>query len=125
ISSGVPPPPTPVPASVPVHEVDLSDEWASLLEQSAAKDAPAEIAKVQQAQPAAETPHGEAISLIEVAPISAAPAAFELSEFQIPGESRDAEKSAAELPAPIGQEQSSSDVAGTSTPASEESIELI
>lgn len=42
VSSGVPPPPKPGEPAKPVHEVDLSDEWASLLEQGATtEEAPA------------------------------------------------------------------------------------
>ena len=42
VSSGVPPPPKPGQPAKPVHEVDLSDEWASLLEQGATtQEAPA------------------------------------------------------------------------------------
>jgi pilus assembly protein FimV len=128
ISSGVPPPPKPVPASKAVHEVDLSDEWASLLEQSAATDASAEMPKAQQAQPPAETLHVEEISPVEIAPVSAAPEEFEVSEFQISTENRDAQESTTQSPPPIGQdqsEQSSSDVSETSLPISEESIELV
>jgi len=127
MSSGVPPPPKPVPASKAVHEVDLSDEWASLLEQSAATDASAEIPpKVQQAQPPAETPHVEEIVAIEVTPVSGASKEFEVREFQVSTENRDAEESATGLPSPIGKDQSSSDVAAeTSAPISEESIELV
>jgi tetratricopeptide (TPR) repeat protein len=41
VSSGVPPPPKPGQPAKPVHEVDLSDEWASLLEHGAATEAAA------------------------------------------------------------------------------------
>lgn len=42
VSSGVPPPPKAGEPAKPVHEVDLSDEWASLLEQGATtEEAPA------------------------------------------------------------------------------------
>jgi tetratricopeptide (TPR) repeat protein len=81
VSSGVPPPPKPSESSKPVHEVDLSDEWASLLEQGAATEA------APPAQP--QTPPTEKSSVKEVAPASPAPASaapqeFEISEFEIP-----------------------------------------
>src|SRR6266403_652133 len=39
VTTSVPPPPKPAAPATPVHEVDLSDEWASLLEQSATTEA--------------------------------------------------------------------------------------
>ncbi len=91
VSSGVPPPPKPSEAK-PVHEVDLSDEWASLLEQGAAIEA------VPPVKP--QTPPAEKNSVKEVAPAnrepaSAAPQETEISEFEIPIESP-----AAQDPAP-------------------------
>jgi pilus assembly protein FimV len=103
VSSGVPPPPKPVPASVPVHEVDLSDEWASLLEQSApAKGALAEMPKAAKPQPPAEVPRVEEIAPVPAAPVSAAPEEFEVSEFQVTSEG--VEESATGLPSPVSEE---------------------
>jgi tetratricopeptide (TPR) repeat protein len=70
ISSGVPPPPKPSDSSKPVHEVDLSDEWASLLEQRAATEAAPAV------QP--QTPPPNQV------PASAARQEFAISEFEIP-----------------------------------------
>jgi tetratricopeptide (TPR) repeat protein len=83
VSSGVPPPPKPSEAK-PVHEVDLSDEWASLLEQGAAAGAAPPVKP--------QTPPSEKTSVKEVAPAkrapaSAAPQETEVSEFEIPIES--------------------------------------
>jgi tetratricopeptide (TPR) repeat protein len=88
ISSGVPPPPKPSQPSKPVHEVDLSDEWASLLEQGAATEAAPPV------EP--QTPPVENISIKEVAPVnqvpaSATPQESEISEFEIPIENAVAE----------------------------------
>ena len=81
ISSGVPPPPKPSESSKPVHEVDLSDEWASLLEQRAATEAAPAV------QP--QTPLADQSTVKEVAPVNQVPASaarqeFAISEFEIP-----------------------------------------
>ncbi len=112
VSSGVPPPPKPEP-SKPVHEVDLSDEWASLLEQAAANDAPAPVPPI---------PSAAVTNVKEVAPASqtlasAAPEEFTVSEFQIPVENPVAEQAPTEM-AQVPALESSSD-------AAEETIELI
>jgi tetratricopeptide (TPR) repeat protein len=112
VSSGVPPPPKPEP-SKPVHEVDLSDEWASLLEQAAANDAPA---------PAPPVPNAAVSSVQEIAPVSqtpasAAPQEFTISEFQIPVENPVAEPARTEM-AQVPALESSSD-------AAEETITMI
>ena len=62
----------------PVHEVDLSDEWASLLEQGAASKAP-------PAKPAA-VPPSKATAPAPPAPEPATAKEWEISEFEIPVE---------------------------------------
>ena len=108
VSSGVPPPPKPEP-SKPVHEVDLSDEWASLLEQAAANDAPA---------PAPPVPDAAVSSVQEIAPVSktpasAAPQEFTISEFQIPVENPVAEQARTEMAQAPALESSSDAAEGT------------
>jgi tetratricopeptide (TPR) repeat protein len=131
VSSGVPPPPKPSEAK-PVHEVDLSDEWASLLEQGAATEA---APAVKPQAPPAEKSSVKEVAPANRAPASAAPQEAEVSEFEIPIESPAAQDPAhatatnagssealrnsspemsAELPAP----ESSAD-------AAEETIEII
>jgi pilus assembly protein FimV len=99
VSSGVPPPPKPQP-SKPVHEVDLSDEWASLLEQAAANDAPA---PVPPPIPPAAVSNVQEVAPVSQTPPSAAPEEFTISEFQIPVENAVAEPAptamGAEVPA--------------------------
>jgi pilus assembly protein FimV len=114
VSSGVPPPPKPSESSKPVHEVDLSDEWASLLEHGAATEpappsppAPsAANANAKEAVPANRTPE------------PAAPQEFEVSEFEIPIEDPVAEEqpqvSSNNAPAELAAE-----------PPSEETFEII
>ena len=96
----VPPRPKPVALPVPVHEVDLSDEWASLLEQGAAvpSEPPAAPAKEMAAAP----------------PPAAAGQDSGVSEFQIPVQSPAAEAAPAEAP-----------VREAGAPDTEESIELL
>src|SRR5579859_3887122 len=76
----VAPPPVPpqksAPPAPPVHEVDLSDEWASLLEQSAPSSAP-------PAKPAAPPP-SKATPPAPPTPEPATPKEWEISEFEIP-----------------------------------------
>jgi tetratricopeptide (TPR) repeat protein len=81
VSSGVPPPPKPTAASKPVHEVDLSDEWASLLQQGAPTEA---APRVLPPAPPAEKPSLQQAPPVNSAPASAAPQEFEVSEFEIP-----------------------------------------
>jgi tetratricopeptide (TPR) repeat protein len=64
-----------------VHEVDLSDEWASLLEQGAASEA---APPVQPQAPPAEPIGVKDVAPVSQAPASAAPQEFEISEFEIP-----------------------------------------
>jgi tetratricopeptide (TPR) repeat protein len=64
----------------PVHEVDLSDEWASLLEQSATSSA-------APAKPAATPPPSKATPPAPPAPEPPTPKEWEISEFEIPVES--------------------------------------
>jgi tetratricopeptide (TPR) repeat protein len=105
VSSGVPPPPKPEP-SKPVHEVDLSDEWASLLEQAAANDAPAPVPPI----PSAAVANGKEIAPASQTLASAAAEEFTVSEFQIPVENPVAEQAPTEM---------------AQVPACEETIELI
>jgi pilus assembly protein FimV len=105
VSSGVPPPPKPEP-SKPVHEVDLSDEWASLLEQAAANDAPSPVPPI----PSAAVTDGKEIAPASQTLASAAPEEFTVSEFQIPVENPVAEQAPTEM---------------AQVPASEETIEPI
>src|SRR6266849_3788785 len=94
VSSGVPPPPKPEP-SKPVHEVDLSDEWASLLEQAAANDAPAPVPPI---------PSAAVTNVKEVAPASqtlASAAPEELTaSFSEPAAKENAPIAAAKAEAP-------------------------
>jgi pilus assembly protein FimV len=81
ISSGVPPPPKPSESSKPVHEVDLSDEWASLLEQRAATEA---APRVQPQTPLADKSTVKEAAPVNQVPASAARQEFAISEFEIP-----------------------------------------
>jgi tetratricopeptide (TPR) repeat protein len=68
------------PSETPVHEVDLSDEWASLLEQGASAAPPA---------PPAATPPPPPVKQVSPAPPKAEPTTpkeWEISEFEIPVE---------------------------------------
>jgi len=105
VSSGVPPPPKPQP-SKPVHEVDLSDEWASLLEQAAANDAPA---PVPPPIPPAAVSNVQEVAPVGQTPPSAAPEEFTISEFQIPVENAVAEQAPTAMGAEVPALQSSSD----------------
>ena len=125
VTTSVPPPPKPAAPAAPVHEVDLSDEWASLLEQSATTEAtPAE--KVPA--PAAEIPPAKKSPPVQPPPVSAVPQEFDISEFQIPIEtpepapaspfaaiSADASAAAAEIPAEIAPPE-------TPAPVQEETV---
>jgi tetratricopeptide (TPR) repeat protein len=92
----VPPRPKPAAPPVPVHEVDLSDEWASLLEQGGA------------------TTSTPAKGASAASPPAAARQDSDVSEFQIPVESPAAEARPAGTAVPE-----------TGAPDSEESIELL
>jgi tetratricopeptide (TPR) repeat protein len=114
VSSGVPPPPKPSEPSKPVHEVDLSDEWASLLEHGAA---------TESAPPSSQAPSAENASAKEAVPANrtpepAAPQEFEVSEFEIPIENPVAEEqpqvTSNNAPAELAAE-----------PPAEETIEII
>jgi tetratricopeptide (TPR) repeat protein len=97
----------------PVHEVDLSDEWASLLEQSAASSAPA-------AKPAAAPPSK---APAPPAPEPPTPKEWEISEFEIPVENPTVEEpTSAGSFTGISAELPESESA---TPAEEEVIEVI
>jgi tetratricopeptide (TPR) repeat protein len=102
----VPPPPKPAATTSPVHEVDLSDEWASLLAQGPAATAPLEA----QEPPPVKSPES--------------PASPEVSEFQIPVESAPAEALASPFAA-ISGELAEAPVKDTSAHGAEETIEFI
>jgi pilus assembly protein FimV len=114
VSSGVPPPPKPSEPSKPVHEVDLSDEWASLLEHGAATES---APPSPQAPSAANDNAKEAVPANRT-PEPAAPEEFEVSEFEIPIENPVAEEqpqvTSNNAPAELAAE-----------PPSEETIEII
>jgi tetratricopeptide (TPR) repeat protein len=122
VTTSVPPPPKPAAPAAPVHEVDLSDEWASLLEQSATTEAtPAE--KVPA--PAAEIPPAQKSTPVQPPPVSAVPQEFDISEFQIPIETPEpapaspfaaiSAEASAEIPAEIAPPE-------TPAPAQEETV---
>jgi len=122
VTTSVPPPPKPAAPAAPVHEVDLSDEWASLLEQSATTEAtPAE--KVPA--PAAEIPPAKKSPPVQPPPVSAVPQEFDISEFQIPIETPEpapaspfaaiSAEASAEIPAEIAPPE-------TPAPAQEETV---
>jgi tetratricopeptide (TPR) repeat protein len=117
VVSAVPPPPKPGAPSKPVHEVDLSDEWATLLEQAAVNDPPALV------QPAAPAGRVKEVRPATQAPASAAPEEFEISEFEIPADNPVAQESVAETPDAIPFETSPQDTAltGSEVPALESS----
>jgi len=120
VSSGVPPPPKPSEPSKPVHEVDLSDEWASLLEHGAATESAPPPAQ-PQAPPAANSAIKEAVPLNRV-PESAVAQKSEISEFEIPIENPVAGQPQAALsnaPAELNAEPP------PSPEAAEETIEII
>jgi tetratricopeptide (TPR) repeat protein len=56
VTTSVPPPPKPAAPAAPVHEVDLSDEWASLLEQGATTEATPAVPAEKVPAPPAEIP---------------------------------------------------------------------
>jgi tetratricopeptide (TPR) repeat protein len=83
VKAAAPPPPPPKPAApaAPVHEVDLSDEWASLLAQGAATDTKVSAPAVAPPPPpAAKAPPAPA----QRTPPAATPKQFEIKEFSIP-----------------------------------------
>jgi tetratricopeptide (TPR) repeat protein len=122
VSSGVPPPPKPSEPSKPVHEVDLSDEWASLLEHGAATESapPAQ----PQAPPPANSVVKEAIPVNRV-PKSPAPQEFEISEFEIPIENPVAEELQAALSNASAELSAVPPASQPSAEAAEETIEII
>jgi tetratricopeptide (TPR) repeat protein len=79
-----------------VQEVDLSDEWASLLAQDAAAQTPA-AAPPPVAKPVA--PPVEEFFPVEAASTPAAPEEFEISEFEIPAVEAPVEEPAASVAA--------------------------
>jgi tetratricopeptide (TPR) repeat protein len=110
VSSGVPPPPKPSEPAKPVHEVDLSDEWASLLEQGAA---------TESAPPPPQAPPSAAnTSVKEAAPVNRTPEAAEVSEFEIPIEDPVAKE-------PPQVALSSAPAEPSAEPTAEETIEII
>ena len=110
VSSGVPPPPKPSAPGKPVHEVDLSDEWASLLEQGAATES---APPPPQAAPSAAN-----TSVKEAAPVNRTPEAAEVSEFEIPIENPVAKE-------PPQVALSSAPAEPSAEPTAEETIEII
>jgi tetratricopeptide (TPR) repeat protein len=103
----------PAAAEVPVHEVDLSDEWASLLEQGAASSAP------PAAPPAAVPPPRKEVLPPPAKADTASPREWEISDFEIPIEKPTVEEPAtagsftgisAELPESDGPEESAEEI---------------
>jgi pilus assembly protein FimV len=86
VTTSVPPPPKPAAPAAPVQEVDLSDEWASLLEQSATTPT-GPAGKVPA--PPAEIPPAKKSPPVQPPPVSAPPQGSDISEFQIPVETRE------------------------------------
>jgi len=115
----VPPAAKPVAAPAPVHEVDLSDEWASLLAQGATTEPASATPPPLPPVAAAKTP-------APPMPAAAAPQESEVSEFQIPVESP---ASREPVPAPPLAAQRVESPAEVSVPAAnaetEETIELL
>ena len=132
VTTSVPPPPKPAAPAAPVHEVDLSDEWASLLEQGATTEAPPAVRAEKVPAPPAEIPPAQKSPPVQPPPVSAPPQEFDISEFQIPGETPEpapaspfaaiSADGSAEAPA-----RSPSGIAPpeTPTPAREETVEFI
>jgi tetratricopeptide (TPR) repeat protein len=77
-----PPPPKPAAPAAPVHEVDLSDEWASMLTQGAAADTKESKSVVAPPPPAAKVPP----AAVQQTPAASAPQEFEIAEFSVPDE---------------------------------------
>jgi pilus assembly protein FimV len=130
VSSGVPPPPKPSGAK-PVHEVDLSDEWASLLDQAAASEA---APPVKPQAPPAEGSSAKEAAPTNRKPASAAPQEAEVSEFEIPIESPAAKDPAHATATKAGSsesllnaspEKSQDPAQESSADAAEETIEII
>ena len=105
------PPPKPAAPAAPVHEVDLSDEWASLLAQGATTDTKESAPAVVPPPPPPPPPAAKAPPVPAQPPASAAPQEFEISEFTVPEEVR----LAANAKAP----------AETTGPAEEPSFEIL
>jgi tetratricopeptide (TPR) repeat protein len=85
VTTSVPPPPKPTAPAAPVHEVDLSDEWASLLEQNATTEATPVVPAEKVPAPPAEIPPAKKAPPV-APPVSAPPQKFDISDFQIPVE---------------------------------------
>src|SRR5205814_2474880 len=92
--SSVPPPPKPTRAPKPVHEVDLSDEWASLLEQQAGPEPAAAPPPPPAPPPLVASLATASVKDVAAAPPKPSPATqeFSISEFEIPVEGVEAEK---------------------------------
>jgi tetratricopeptide (TPR) repeat protein len=86
VTTSVPPPPKPAAPATPVHEVDLSDEWASLLEQRATTEATPAVPEEKVSAPPAEIPNAKKSPPVQPPPVSASPQESDISEFQIPVE---------------------------------------
>jgi tetratricopeptide (TPR) repeat protein len=94
-----PPPPKPAAPAVPVHEVDLSDEWASLLAQGSATDSKESVPAVAPPPPlpAAKAPPAP----VRQTPAAAAPEEFQIAEFSVPDEPPAAAHAPAEIPVSV------------------------
>ncbi|PYU01346.1 MAG: hypothetical protein DMG34_18240 [Acidobacteria bacterium] len=132
VTTSVPPPPKPAAPAAPVHEVDLSDEWASLLEQGATTEAPPAVRAEKVPAPPAEIPPAQKSPPVQPPPVSAPPQEFDISEFQIPVETPEPAPASpfaaisadvsAEAPARIPSEIAPPE---TPAPAREETAEFI
>jgi tetratricopeptide (TPR) repeat protein len=123
VSTSVPPPPKPGARTAPVHEVDLSDEWASLLEQSATTEPPPAAHMQKTPAPPAEIPPVQKAPPVQPASASAGPQESEIAEFQIPNEAPAAVAPAspfAEISADVSEAPSAeipAEIASLKTPA--------
>jgi tetratricopeptide (TPR) repeat protein len=106
VKAAAPPPPPPKPAApaTPVHEVDLSDEWASLLAQGSATGKKESAPAVAPPPPPPPPPPAAKAPAVPAqrTPAAAVPGEFEISEFSIPKEPAAARhaKTRAEIPVP-------------------------
>src|SRR5438132_835702 len=132
VTTPVPAPTKPATPAAPVHEVDLSDEWASLLEQGATTEATHAVAAEKGPARPAEIPPVKKSPPVQPPPVSAPPQEFDISEFQIPVETPEPAPASpfaaisadvsAEAPARIPSEIAPPE---TPAPAREETAEFI
>jgi tetratricopeptide (TPR) repeat protein len=127
VTTSVPPPPKPTPPAAPVHEVDLSDEWASLLEQSATKEATAAGPAEKVPAPPAEIPQAKKSPPVQPPPVSAPPQKFDISEFQIPVKTPEPAPASpfAAISADVSAEAPAREATVESIPVVEESAEKV